>query len=403
MSRHRMLLASATGAGATAAAFALLYAVVWVPGLVVLAVAVLVGAAAGRSLGLTTRTAALCPVATAALLAPQVVAPTDLVQVLVLGIAALGLQVLLGTSGQLSLAQGTMLGLGGYTTAVLVTDHGWPALATLPVAVVVTGAVGWLLGGVAARFDGVYLVILTGAFAIVVPILLKYFEGLTGGVQGISVWLPESPTPLLGDDEYLYLLVLAATAVAAGLTWNVTRGSVGLALRALHDSPVAARGVGINLRRAKMQAFLVSALLAGLAGGLYALSVGFVSPDSFGLLLGIHLLVMVVLGGSGSMAGAFLGAGAVHLLQVHLREIAIPVGGGHEVPLGPQAVFGLVLVLVLLLAPSGLAGLPERMRTLVADGRRGHRAGRLDDRPSRSVVETANPPMHDATREGEAG
>lgn len=413
MSRSRLALALLAGGAATGVLYALLYAVAWVPGIVVLAVSGVGGTTAGRLLGLPTRRAAPLPLLILACLAPGLLAPTDLVQTLVLGIAALGLTVLLGQSGQLSLAQGTMLGLGAYTTAILATDHGWPALLTLPAAVAVAGAAGWLLGLVAVRFDGVYLAILTGAFAIVAPILLKYFADLTGGVQGIAVWTPESPVAALTDDEFLYVVVLLATVLAVGLTWNVMRAPVGLSFRALHDSQVAARGVGVSLARAKMQAFLVSALLAGLAGGLYALTVGFVSPDSFGLLLGIHLLVMVVVGGSRSIAGAFLGAATVHYLQVHLSEVRVPFGPGLSVDLGPQAVFGLVLVAVLLVVPAGIVGLPAHLRSLVASGRarvRGGEDGRPDGRPSRDVVDAApaahrspGTPGTAATEEGEAG
>lgn len=392
MSRQRSALALLVGAAATAVLYVVLYGLVWVPGVVVLIAAGVGGTAAGRVLGLAPRVATLLPLLVIACVAPTLMSTTDLVQTLVLGIAALGLTVLLGQSGQLSLAQGTMLGLGAYTTAILATDHGWPVLLTLPAATAVAGIAGWLLGLVAVRFDGVYLAILTGAFAIVAPILLKYFADLTGGVQGIAVWSPESPIAALSDDEFLYLVVLVATVLAVGLTWNVSRGPVGLSFRAMHDSPIAARGVGVSLGRAKMQAFLVSALLAGLAGGLYATTVGFVSPDSFGLLLGIHLMVMVVIGGTRSIAGPFLGAAAVHYLQVHLTEVRVPVGPDLVMGLGPQAVFGLVLIAVLLVVPTGLVGLPAPLRSLVVAGRariRGDELGRADDRPSRDVVDAA--------------
>ncbi|QXC46484.1 branched-chain amino acid ABC transporter permease [Rhodococcus qingshengii] len=359
---NRRTIAAVAGTATTAVVYGVLYSMAWIPGWLVLVAAGIAGVAVGRALGLA-RASAL-PTLLVLVLAPSLIAPVDLVQVLIFGIAALGLYVLLGLSGQLSLAQGTMLGIGAYTTAILASEHGWPVLAAIPAGVAVTGLIGWLLGLVAVRFDGVYLAILTGAFAIVAPILLKYFADVTGGVHGISIPPLHSPIPALTDDQFLYLLVLAVAIVAGVLTWNIARGPVGFGLRAMHDSPVAARGIGISLGRAKMQAFLVSSLLAGLAGGLYSVAVGFVSPDSFGLMLGIHLLVMGVIGGTGSIVGAFIGAGAVHLLQTHLEEISVPVGSGFSVAFGPQAVFGIVLILVLLLMPTGLSGLPQRLGAL---------------------------------------
>ncbi|MGW4479131.1 branched-chain amino acid ABC transporter permease [Rhodococcus triatomae] len=385
----------------TAVVYGLLYSVVVIPGWLVLVAAWIAGAAVGRALG--SASAGVLPALLVLAVAPSLIPSADLVQIVILGIAALGLYVLLGLSGQLSLAQGTMLGVGAYTTAILVSDQGWPLLAAIPIGIAVTGSIGWLLGLVAVRFDGVYLAILTGAFAIVAPILLKNFEGVTGGVRGISVPVLNSPIVGLTDDEFRYAVVLAAAAVACVLTWNVARGPVGLGLRAMHDSPVAARGIGIGLRRAKMQAFLVSSLLAGLAGGLYSVTVGYVSPDSFGLMLGIHLLVMVVIGGTGSIAGAFLGAGAVHLLQTHLEEISIPVGASFSFSLGPQAVFGIVLILVLLLMPTGLSGIPHRL----AEMRRARRRSRDSVTPRASSptepMEPQRTSVETVSTEGEVG
>ena len=355
----RRIVAHLVGGVTAGLAFAMLYLVVWIPGLLVLALAFVGGLLGGRAMGLRGPQITTAPGVVCAVLAPMLLPTLDLTQIAVLGIAGLGLHVLLGLSGQLSLAQGIMVGLGAYTTAILATNYGWPVLMTMPVAAITAGVAGWALGLMAVRFEGVYLVILTGAFAIVMPILLKHFEGLTGGVQGIAIAAPDSPFQALDHDRWLYYLVLSGVIVATVLTANLERSSVGISLRALRDSGVAARSIGIDLRRGKMQAFVVSSVLAGLAGGFYAITVGFVSPDSFGLLYGIHFLILVVLGGSRLVIGVFLGAGVLHVMQTHLHEVAVPIAPDYSLTFGPQAVYAAVLILVLLLMPHGLTGAPE--------------------------------------------
>ena len=259
---------------------------------------------------------------------------------------------IVGWTGQLSLAQGTVVGIGAYVSAILTAEHGWPLLATFPCAAVACGLVGLALGGLALRFEGVFLAILTLSFALIVPTVLKYFDGLTGGTQGIVV--PEAVLPgnqATGE----YVVTLVCVAVAALATHNVVRDSLGLTFHAVRESPVAAEGSGIDVSRARIGAFVLGSTLAGLAGALYAATVGFISPDSFGLFYGIQFLTMVVVGGVRSIVGAFLGAWIVFELNTHVRPLDVSFTGA-GIELSAQAVFSLVLIGVLITAPRGAAG-----------------------------------------------
>ena len=187
-------------------------------GIPVLMVSYVGGLVAGRVLGRDPRRAALGALVPLALVAPQTVAATELTQILILAVAALGLNILTGWAGQLNLAQGIFVGLGAYTTAILGTNHGWPLLLTLPVAGVLAAAVGALLGAIALRFAGVYLAVLTTSVALVVPIVLKHYSALTGGAQGIAVnpvELPAGVASTMTSEQFNYALALLVAMIAA--------------------------------------------------------------------------------------------------------------------------------------------------------------------------------------------
>lgn len=281
--------------------------------------------------------------------------------VLVYAIAILGLNLLTGYNGQISLGHGAFFAVGAYVAAVLLDRGLLPYWATLPVSAVVCFVLGVLMGFPALRLGGHHLAVATLALALAIPQLLKFrlLEPLTGGVQGIVLSKPDPPFTfhLLGQplspDRWLYLFTLAVTVVAFALAWNLVRGRIGRALIAIRDHPIAATAMGINLPRVKTTTFGVSAAYTGVAGALSATVVGFVSPDSFTVSLSIILLVGVVVGGLASIGGAVFGAIFIQFVP----NIADSVSKS-----APAAVYGVLLIALMYLMPAGVAGLAHRLR-----------------------------------------
>lgn len=282
--------------------------------------------------------------------------------VVIYAIAVLGLNMLTGFNGQISLGHGAFYAVGAYTAAVLMDKLGMPYWATLPFAGVVCFGFGFMMGFPALRLGGHYLALATYAFALAVPQLLKYkhIEGFTGGVQGIVLSKPEPPFSLrfldqpLSADRWLYFFSLAVAALMFLLAWNLLRGRIGRALIAIRDHPIAATAMGVNLPVFKSMAFGVSAAFTGVAGALGAICVAFVSPDSFTVLLSITLLVGVVVGGLASIPGAIFGAAFIQFIPNIADEISKSA---------PWAIYGAVLIGLMYLMPSGVMGL---LRTIGA-------------------------------------
>src|SRR5687767_10146487 len=213
---------------------------------------------------------------------------------IVYAIAVLGLILLTGFNGQISLGHGACFAVGAYTSAVLIDQANWPYWATLPVAAIVCFVVGYLFGLPALRLHGHYLALATFALAVAMPQLLKYkaIEGWTGGVQGILILKPDPPAGLpISQDQWLYALTLGIAVVMFVLAWNLIHSRVGRAWMAIRDHPIAAEAMGINSAMYKAAAFGISALYTGTAGALGAVAVGFVAPDSFTSVLSINFLV----------------------------------------------------------------------------------------------------------------
>jgi len=276
--------------------------------------------------------------------------------VLIYAVAVLGLNILTGFNGQISLGHGAFYAVGAYTAAILMDKAGMPYWATLPVAGVVCFVFGYLMGFPALRLGGHYLALATFAFALAVPQLLKYkhLEGWTGGVQGIVLAKPEAPFSFrfldqpLSADRWLYFFTLAVAALMFLLAWNLLRGRVGRALIAVRDHPIAATAMGVNLPVFKSAAFGVSAGFTGVAGALGAIAVAFVSPDSFTVFLSITLLVGVVVGGLASIPGAIFGAAFIQFVPNIADEVSKSA---------PWAIYGAVLILLMYLMPAGVMGL----------------------------------------------
>ena len=280
--------------------------------------------------------------------------------VLVYAVAILGLNILTGFNGQISLGHGAFYAFGAYTAAVMMDKMGAPYWSTLPVAGLVCFSFGFLVGFPALRLAGHYLALATYALALAVPQLLKYknIEGWTGGVQGIVLTKPDAPFEFslfgqpLSPDRWLYFFTLLATAIMFLLAWNLLRGRVGRALIAIRDHPIAATAMGINLPMFKSLAFGVSAGFTGVAGALGAIAVAFVSPDSFTVTLSIFLLVGVVVGGLASIPGAIFGAIFIQFVPNISDQISKSA---------PAAIYGVLLIGLMYLMPTGVMGMVQRV------------------------------------------
>lgn len=270
--------------------------------------------------------------------------------VLVYAIALLGLNILTGYNGQISLGHGAFYAIGAYVAAILMDKFGMPYWFTVPAAGAVCLVFGFLFGLPALRLEPLYLSLATFALAVSMPQLLKYkhFESWTGGVQGIVITKPDAPFGLpLSPDQWLYLFTLAITIAMFVLGWNLLRGRVGLALVAIRDQPIAALAMGINTSMYKSFAFGVSAMYTGVAGALGAIAVQFVAPDSFTFLLSIVLLVGMVVGGLASIAGAVYGAIFIQFIPNIADQIS---------KAAPGAIYGVLLIGFLFLMPLGVNG-----------------------------------------------
>jgi len=269
-------------------------------------------------------------------------------------VAILGLDLVTGYTGQISLGHGAFYAIGAYVTAILMADCHVPYWATLPVSAAVSAGAGFAIGMPALRLRGHYLALTTFALAVAVPQILKYhgLEDWTGGVQGIVLAKPDPPLGLkLTPDQWLYLFALAIAAPLFLLARNLVRGRIGLAMVAIRDHPLAAEAMGIDLARIKTRTFAISAMITGIAGSLGAIAVQFVAPDSFPPLLSIFLFVGLVLGGLRSQAGAVIGALFVQFLPNLADQIS---------KAAPGAVYGIALIAVLYLMPGGVAGALRR-------------------------------------------
>ena len=321
-------------------------------------------------------------------------------------IALLGLNILTGFTGQISLGHGAFMAIGGYTTAILISNQGLKIgshtfsgdlkdVWTIPLAGLLAGLVGFLFGFPALRLTGLYLALATFAVAVATPAVIRKFEDFTGGGAGINLFESPQLTGVGGTDpitfeerpggvelwrfsiptfnEWLYYLSWGIALVMFVVAWALLRGRVGRAFRAVRDSELAAASSGVNLARYKTLAFGVSAFYAGIAGSLLAIATTFVNPETFPITLSIFLLVGVVVGGLGSLWPLVFGAIFIHFMQIEWAQNAdgaipdwLPLLGDLEtnVPGAPAVAFGVVLILVMLALPGGAGGLVRRLGAL---------------------------------------
>jgi branched-chain amino acid transport system permease protein len=301
-------------------------------------------------------------------------------------VALLGLNVLTGYTGQVSLGHGAFMAIGAYTTAILMVGNeqfGGPVgggvrdVWTVPVAGLLAGLVGFGFGLPALRLSGLYLALATFAIAVALPSLLKRFADFTGGGTGVNLFgRSELTAGTSGIDvfgghltfnDWLYYLCWTIALLGFAVAWLVVRGRTGRAFRAVRDSEIAAVSSGVSLARYKTLAFGISAAFAGVAGSLYAIASTFVSPETFPIALSIYLLVGVVVGGLGGLSGLVVGAIVVQFLSLWAQGEDLGSLLPHRVieethrPGGPSMVYGIVLILLMFVLPSGVGGLFRRL------------------------------------------
>ncbi len=284
-------------------------------------------------------------------------------------IALLGLDILTGFTGQISLGHGAFIGIGAYTTTILVVDHGWRDLWTIPVAGVVAGLFGLAFGLPATRFAGPYLALATFAIPLSFIGLLKRFPHFTGGTIGKN--LPQLH-PELGihtnPSIWFYAISWIVALVMLPIAYLIVRGRFGRALRAVRDSEIASTANGVSTATVKTLAFGISAFFCGVAGALYAIGITYVNPDTFPIDLSILLLTGIVLGGAGSLWGMVFGALFVEFIRISWGPSLLNlISKAHHVnthaPGSGLVVYGLILLIVLYIAPAGAAGLARRVLT----------------------------------------
>jgi len=271
----------------------------------------------------------------------------QLTMLLIYGLAVLALNILTGGSGQFSLGQSAFYAVGAYTSAILMEQYNVNYALTLPVAGVVCFGFGFLFGQPALRLSGVYLALATFALATAMPQILKlgFFEHWTGGVQGLVVTKPDAPFGLpMSQDMWLYYFTLAITVAIYVFSVNLLRSRSGRAFMAIRDNEIAASAMGIDVATYKTLAFGVSAGITGVAGGLGAIAVQFVAPDSYTIVLAISLFLGMVVGGVGWLPGSFIGAAFI----IFVPNIAEGISKGLS-----GAVFGILLFLIIFLVPHG--------------------------------------------------
>jgi branched-chain amino acid transport system permease protein len=317
--------------------------------------------------------------------APFVLLPfqtQQLFTVMVWFIAIMGLNILTGFNGQVSLGHGALVAFGAYVCGILidgteqmsfVDESAWPFWLAIIAAGVMTAVLGMLLGIPALRLSGPYLAIATFALAVSFPLVMRKYDQFTGGNAGIQV-RPPPPPDFFGDtlnlNQWLYFLSLFVALLMVTLAWALLKGPLGRTFIAVRDSEVAAAAMGVNVARTKIAAFTISAFFAGIAGGLYMTVFGLISPDAITPLQSINLLAVTVIGGLGSLLGALIGAASLIFIPVDAPGLVGRIPGldlipGIDIPdfleRAPGVIQGVLVILVMIVLPSGAAGFLHRV------------------------------------------
>jgi branched-chain amino acid transport system permease protein len=307
-------------------------------------------------------------------------------------IALLGLNILTGYSGQISLGHGAFVGVGAYVAALLSLGRpglelyqldppswlplgdGMTPVFTIPIAALVTGVIGFLIGIPALRLGGISLALATLALAVSFPILMKRFAEVTGGGGGLNLNLPETPFGWdISTRHWLYYEAWVTAGILFLAAWLLVRGRIGRAWRAVRDGEVAATSSGVNPALYKTVAFGVSSAYAGAAGALFAIETAYVNPDTFPVSLSILLLASAVIGGVGSLAGAVFGALLYEFLPIYSQQP--PIVSFEFAAQAPSVIFGVFLIVIMLLLPGGVVSGIRRLAAFIG--------GTMARRPSR--------------------
>ncbi|MDW7710420.1 MAG: branched-chain amino acid ABC transporter permease [Deferrisomatales bacterium] len=282
-------------------------------------------------------------------------------------LSALGLNLLTGFTGQISLGHAAFMGLGAYTTAILASRWQVPMVLALPAAGAVAALAGVVVGAPSLRIKGLYLAMATLAFQVIAEFVFVNADPLTGGVRGINVPAPSLLGLELPTDRALYGPIVALAALGTWFAANVRRSRAGRAFVAVRDRDISAELIGIDLFRVKLVAFAVGSFYAGVAGGLWAYFMKIVTPEHFPIASSIHYLAVIIVGGLGTVAGSLLGAVFMTLVPEALRALAAlarPHYPGAMALLSPmtEVVFGALIIGFLLFEPHGLAEIWQRVR-----------------------------------------
>lgn len=282
-------------------------------------------------------------------------------------IAALGLNILTGFTGLISMGHGAFMGIGGYTAAILATKAGLPFIATIPLAGLLSAVLGAVVGIPTLRLRGLYLVVTTLAFQFIAEHVFFHWESMTQADRGILV----PPATLAGISleakESYYYVILFMVVVTAIFTKNLVMSRTGRALVAVRDRDIAAEIIGIHVAKYKILAFIVSAFIAGMAGGMYGYLAGHIGPDLYTFNQSVLYIGMIIVGGMGTVLGSILGAIFMTLLPVVIGEISGPLASSYpdfasRIGSIDVTVYGLVIILFLLLEPQGLVGIWIRIK-----------------------------------------
>jgi branched-chain amino acid transport system permease protein len=293
-----------------------------------------------------------------ALFAPALVGGYRIFQITTMiadAIALLGLNMLTGYNGQISIGHSAFYAVGAYTAAILSVKFGLPFWVAIPSAGLASFGIGFLFGLPALRLGGAYLALATFALAVATPQLLKYklIESWTGGTLGMSIAKPAVPFGLpIDQDQFLYYLCLSIAVGMFAIGRNLVMGKVGDALMAVRDQPIAAAAMGIDNSTLKTKTFGISAMYTGVAGALGAIAAQYVAPDSFTFMLSISFMVGIVIGGAGTVTGAIYGAVFIGLVPDYASQISKAV---------PWALYGGCLIACVFLMPDGIHGVVSKL------------------------------------------
>lgn len=276
-------------------------------------------------------------------------------------LAALGLSLVMGFAGQVSLGQAAFFAVGAYVSGVLTASYGWNGWLAMAAAVIAGALTAVAIGLPIFRLSGLLLAMATLGFGIIVYYVVVNWAGVTGGPSGLTGIPPLAIGAFRFDtDARMLWLAWAALLVVLALTGNLVDSRIGRALRAVHGSEAAAQAAGVDTARLKLAVFSLAGAITALAGSLYAHYLAFINPSPFGFAYSVELVVMVVLGGVASLWGAVLGAAAVVLLVEALRAALPLLGASHGAAEYEIVVFGVILMVFMIFVPAGLTGLRKR-------------------------------------------